>query len=83
MVAICNECGRSVAMVSGRFVNRVPDFDEIETRKEMGKPYPLGDFMCEECWIRIYDKCTFDGPCDDKEDGICVEYTSCDFRGED
>ena len=46
---ICNECGRSVAFGSGRFVNRVPDLNSAEERKEMGKPHPEGDFMCAEC----------------------------------
>ena len=48
-VDICNECGRSVALGGGRFVNRVPDLDDAETRRVNGKPYPEGDFMCEEC----------------------------------
>jgi hypothetical protein len=46
---ICNECGRSVALGSGWFVNRVPDLNEIETRKENGKAFPEGDFVCAEC----------------------------------
>lgn len=45
----CNECGRSVAWGSGWFVNRVPDFNSIEERREMGKPFPNGDFLCAEC----------------------------------
>lgn len=50
---ICNECGHSVALGSGRFVNRVPNLNDVETREEMGKPYPLGDFICEECDLEI------------------------------
>ncbi|MBI4712268.1 MAG: hypothetical protein HY762_03040 [Planctomycetes bacterium] len=46
---ICNECGRSVKLGSGSFVNRVIDFNEIEDRVEMGKPFPEGDFICIEC----------------------------------
>jgi hypothetical protein len=46
---ICNECGQSVAWGSGRRVNRVPDLNDVETRHEMGKPFPEGDFTCEEC----------------------------------
>lgn len=49
MAEICNECGRSVKMGSGRFVNRIPDCNTQEERKEMGKPYPEGDFVCAEC----------------------------------
>jgi hypothetical protein len=48
-VQICNECGESVAPGSGRFVNRVIDMNDPETRREMGKPYPEGDYVCEEC----------------------------------
>lgn len=46
---ICCECGRSVKMGSGRFVNRIPELNDYETRKEMGRPYPEGDWVCEEC----------------------------------
>jgi len=55
-VEICNECGRSVKPGSGLFVNRVIDLDDCETRCEMGKPYPEGDYMCRECDDKIrYD----------------------------
>lgn len=46
---ICNECGASVAFGSGNFVNRVPDFNDFETKQEMGKPFPEGEFLCEGC----------------------------------
>ena len=46
---ICNECERSVKMGSGFFVNRIPDFNDVKTRTEMGKPYPEDDFICIEC----------------------------------
>ena len=49
MTEICNECGRSVKLGSGNFVNRVPDFNTPEERKEMGRQYPEGDFLCIEC----------------------------------
>ena len=49
MTEICNECGASVAPGSGRFVNRVIDLNDKETRIEMGKPYPEGDYICPEC----------------------------------
>lgn len=48
-INICNECGKSVAPGSGNFVNRVPDLNDAETRKEMGKPYPGGEYLCEQC----------------------------------
>jgi len=49
MSEICNECGRSVKLGSGWFVNRVPDFNQPEERKAMGKRFPEGDFICAEC----------------------------------
>ena len=49
MSQICNHCGRSVAPGSGRFVNRVPDCNDIETRKANGVKFPEGDFVCAEC----------------------------------
>ena len=55
MTAICNECGRSVAWRSGRYVNRIPDLNSVEVRKEMGKPFPEGDYVCEECDMLIRD----------------------------
>lgn len=45
----CNMCGRSVAPGSGWFVNRVPDLDTPEERKEGGRLYPAGDWLCAEC----------------------------------
>lgn len=56
MTEICNECGRSVAGGSGRFVNRIPDLNDVETRKQMGKPFPDGDFMCQECEDKYYNE---------------------------
>lgn len=46
---ICNECGTSVAPGSGNYVNRVPDLNDVATRKEMGKPHPHGNFVCAGC----------------------------------
>jgi len=45
----CSECGRSVAWGSGWFVNRVIDLNTVEERREIGRPYPEGDFICAEC----------------------------------
>ena len=45
----CNECGRSVVWGSNLYVDRVPDLNSVEERKEMGKPYPEGNFVCREC----------------------------------
>jgi len=49
MADICNECGRSVAPGSGLFVDRIPDLNTVEERRELGKPYPEGDWLCREC----------------------------------
>jgi len=46
---ICNECGRSVSYGSGLFVNRISDLDDYKTRKENGKPFPKGEYICREC----------------------------------
>lgn len=46
---ICNECGNSVEFGSGRFINRIPDFNTPTERKIIGRPYPEGDFICAEC----------------------------------
>lgn len=46
---MCSECGRSVSLGSGLFVNRVHDLNSIATRKRMGRPYPKGDFICPDC----------------------------------
>ena len=49
VIEICNHCGRDVSWGSGRFVNRIPDLNEILTRIENNLKFPLGDFVCEEC----------------------------------
>jgi DNA-directed RNA polymerase subunit RPC12/RpoP len=46
---ICNECGRSVKAGSKLFINRIPDFNNYETKLEMSKPYPEGEYICAEC----------------------------------
>jgi hypothetical protein len=46
---ICNECGKNVNLNSGLFVNRIIDLDDYKTRKENGKPFPEGDYICREC----------------------------------
>ncbi len=49
MSEICNICGDSVAWDSGKYVNRVPDGNTVEERKEMNVPHPEGDFICGDC----------------------------------
>lgn len=48
-IEICCICGESVAPGSGKFVNRVPQCDDLRTRIENGYSFPLGDFICAEC----------------------------------
>ena len=55
LVETCSECGRSVAFGSGRYVDRIPDLNDYETRVRMGKPYPAGDFICADCDRRLRD----------------------------
>ncbi|OGU56447.1 MAG: hypothetical protein A2X64_03280 [Ignavibacteria bacterium GWF2_33_9] len=45
----CNHCGESVEFGTGRFVNRIPDLNNTETRIANNLTFPLGDFLCEEC----------------------------------
>lgn len=49
LIEICNHCGNDVSRGSGKFVNRIPDFNDIPTRMENNLVFPLGDFVCEEC----------------------------------
>ena len=58
VIEICSECGKSVKFGSGRFVNRVPDFNTPVERRMLGRPYPDGDFICPECDSR-YDEGIF------------------------
>lgn len=53
---ICNECGKSVKFGTGLFVNRVFDFNSEKDRKEFGKPFPKGDFICPICEENIQSK---------------------------
>lgn len=53
MSETCNECGNSVKIGSGFFVDRVADLNEYEDRIEMGKPFPEGEYICRECEIII------------------------------
>lgn len=48
-VEICNECGKSVEVGSGSFVNRIPDLNDYDERLKMQKPFPDGNFICIEC----------------------------------
>ncbi len=49
IIEICNECGQSVKLGTGLFVNRVPDLNDKNIRIHMGKPFPEGDFVCIIC----------------------------------
>ena len=56
IIEICNHCGNSTAFGSGRFVNRIPDFNDINTRKGNNLKYPEGDFVCFECDCKSSDE---------------------------
>lgn len=49
LVENCNHCGKSVAPGSGLFINRTPDFNDIETRLTNGLRFIEGDFVCRDC----------------------------------
>lgn len=53
---VCNECGKSVEIGSGLFVNRIPDFNDYDERVEMEKPFPEGDYICIECDEKIREE---------------------------
>lgn len=53
---ICCECGHSVSMGSGRFVNRVAVLDDFESRKET-YPHPEGEYICPQCDCRPPSNC--------------------------
>jgi len=48
-VEICNHCGDSVSFGSGKFVNRIPDLNDVPTRINNGLLFPTGNFVCVEC----------------------------------
>ena len=56
MIEKCNECGESCKVSTGRYVNRVVDFNTYTTRKIMGKPYQYYDYICPVCADKIYEK---------------------------
>jgi len=51
---ICNECGKSVNAGTGLFINRVVDLSDKSTRISMGKPFPIGEYICSLCDAQIY-----------------------------
>jgi hypothetical protein len=50
---ICNECGNDVSWGSGLYINRIADFNNRNYRKQMGKPFYKGDFVCIICDTKI------------------------------
>jgi len=52
----CNECGQSVQVGTGLFVNRITDLNDKETRIQMRKPFPGGDFICVICDKKLLQK---------------------------
>ena len=56
LIEICNHCGKDVSFGSGRFVNRVPDLNDISVRIGNNLNYPEGDFVCIECDLKTSDE---------------------------
>lgn len=52
---ICNECGKRVNAGTGLFVNRVSDMNDETTRISMGKPFPIGEYICSVCDDKVYN----------------------------
>ena len=42
---ICNHCGTSVVWGTGNFINRIPDYNDIDTKISNGLNFPDGDFV--------------------------------------
>ena len=59
----CCVCGRDVSHSSALFANRVPELNDYQTRIEMGRGYPHGDWVCIIC-----DNTDSDGVLHDVED---------------
>jgi len=49
IIEVCNHCGKDVSLSSGRFVNRVPDLNDVSTRIDNNLDFPHGDYVCHEC----------------------------------
>ena len=46
---ICTVCGKKVSPGTSGFVNRIPDFNDLKTKREMGRKFPEGEYVCAEC----------------------------------
>ena len=46
---ICCVCGRDVTRGSGLFANRVPECNDSQTRIEIGRKFPQGEWVCVIC----------------------------------
>ena len=82
MSEICNECGTSVNLGSGNFVNRVPDCNTPEERKEMGRPHPEGDFVCAECDSNADKEEYLELHCALENDDVDMSLSTLFFRGQ-
>ncbi len=59
LIETCKHCGRSVKWGDGLFANRVPDFNDVETRTANNWRFPLSDFVCSECDDETSDTFTY------------------------
>ncbi len=54
-IQMCAHCGSSVGWGSGKYINRIPEFNDLDTRRSNGLAYPHGDYVCEECDSKTTD----------------------------
>lgn len=46
---ICCICGHGVSHLTSLFVNRVPECNDYDTKVEMGRKFPEGEWVCIVC----------------------------------
>ena len=49
LIEVCAHCGDNVSRGSRKFVNRIPEINDLLERIDNGLTFPLGDFVCEIC----------------------------------
>ncbi|MDP2952910.1 MAG: hypothetical protein Q8O76_06310, partial [Chloroflexota bacterium] len=48
-VEICCVCGQDVKRGTNLFANRVPDGNDYQTKVEIGRRFPQGEWVCPIC----------------------------------
>ena len=46
---ICCVCGRDVKRGGGLFADRVPEFNDYQTKVDMNRKFPHGEWVCVIC----------------------------------